>query len=196
MKSRPLSYDVVMVRTASGTRRVARLWCAECGETLDLTLSTSHHADDVVKRAVAKGWTCDKNRASRTLCPECKVRPVRKKPQPAAKPIPTKVRKENPVTTTPVRAATPDERMRIRHKLDEVFDDAKGMYLDGYTDQRVAEELTLPRKMIERIREAAYGPVRTAPEIEDLRTDLATLTAKAAELTKRLTDIEKRFVAK
>lgn len=100
------------------------------------------------------------------------------------------------MTVTTVRAATPDERMRVRHKLDAVFDDAKGMYLDGYTDQRLAEELTLPRKIVEQIREAAYGPIRTDPDIDQLRTDIAELMAKAAGLANRLAEVEKRFAAK
>ncbi|EME69899.1 hypothetical protein H261_10859 [Paramagnetospirillum caucaseum] len=95
--------------------------------------------------------------------------------------------------TPAVRPATPDERMRIRHKLDGVFDDAKGMYLDGYSDQRVAEELKLPRKMIEQIREAAYGPIRTDPEIEQLRTDITSLVSQASALANRLAEVEKRF---
>ncbi|CAA7618516.1 hypothetical protein [Magnetospirillum sp. SS-4] len=36
MKTRPLSYGVVQLRDISGPRTVARLWCAQCGETLDL----------------------------------------------------------------------------------------------------------------------------------------------------------------
>jgi hypothetical protein len=86
--------------------------------------------------------------------------------------------------------------MRIRHKLDEVFDDSKGMYLDGYCDQRVAEDLKLPRKMIEQIREAAYGPIRTDPEIDQLRTDIASLVSQASTLANRLADVEKRYLAR
>ena len=97
------------------------------------------------------------------------------------------------MTTPALRPASPDERMRIRHKLDEVFDDSKGMYLDGYSDQRVADGLKLPRKMIEQIREAAYGPIRTDPEIEQLRADITTLVAQASALANRLAEVEKRY---
>lgn len=201
MKTRPLSYGVVQLRDISGPRTVARLWCAQCGETLDLTLNSNHNADAVERRARAKGWDCDKNRASRTLCPDCKARPrtvVRPiPPKPPAAPRPVAAKPASPITMeipmTTVRPATPDERMRIRHKLDEVFDDSKGMYLDGSSDQRVAEDLKLPRKMIEQIREAAYGPIRTDPEIDQLRTDIAALIAQASTLANRLAEVEKRF---
>ena len=189
MKTRPLSYDVVQIRDTSGLRSVARIWCAQCGETLDISLAASRHADDVERCARAKGWDCDKNRPRRTLCPDCKARPravITRKPT-----TPT-IRTDMPMTST-VRPATPDERMRIRHKLDEVFDDSKGMYLDGFSDQRVAEDLKLPRKMIEQIREAAYGPIRTDPEIDQLRTDIAALIAQASTLANRLADVEKRY---
>ncbi len=190
MKTRPLSYDILQVRNTTGPRTVARLWCADYGETLDLTLNSPHHADGVERMARAKGWDCDKNRASRTICPDCKARPRPPIMATAMKPTKPTIRKEMPMTST-VRPATPDER--IRHKLDGVFDDAKGMYLDGFSDQRVAEELKLPRKMIEPIREAAYGPIRTDPEIDQLRTDIATLIAQASTLANRLAEVEKRF---
>jgi len=199
MKTRPLSYGVVQLRDISGPRTVARLWCAQCGETLDLTLNSNHNADAVERRARAKGWDCDKNRASRTICPDCKARPRPQITAATPKPLPRPVaaKPASPITMeipmTPVRPATPDERMRIRHKLDEVFDDSKGMYLDGYSDQRVAEDLKLPRKMIEQIREAAYGPIRTDPELDQLRTDIAALVAQASTLANRLAEVEKRF---
>jgi hypothetical protein len=209
-KHRPLSYEILQIRETGGPRTIARIWCAACGSTLDLTLTANRHADNVERRAKAKGWDCDKNRANRTICPDCKAAPpARIKPampvvpkacrsatavKPAIPAIPT-ANMEPPMTTiTPaVRPATPDEGMRIRHKLDGVFDDAKGMYLDGFSDQRVAEELKLPRKMIEQIREAAYGPIRTDPEIEQLRTDIVALIAMASTLTNRLAEVEKRF---
>jgi hypothetical protein len=191
MKTRPLSYDVLQVRDTSGPRTVARLWCAQCGETLDLALNSTHHADGVERMARAKGWDCDKNRPRRTICPDCKARPPLKVTAP--KPTKPTIPKETPMTTSALRPATPDERMRIRHKLDEVFDDSKGMYLDGYSDQRVAEDLKLPRKMIEQIREAAYGPIRTDPELDQLRTDIAALVAQASTLANRLAEVEKRF---
>lgn len=209
-KHRPLSYDILQIRETGGPRTIARIWCAACGDTLDLTLTANRHADNVERRAKAKGWDCDKNRASRTICPDCKAAPpARIKPAmpvaskacrsaTAAKSAVPTVNMEPPMTaiTPAVRPATPDERMRIRHKLDGVFDDAKGMYLDGYSDQRVAEELKLPRKMIEQIREAAYGPIRTDPEIEQLRTDIVALIAMASTLTNRLAEVEKRFQAR
>lgn len=209
-KHRPLSYEILQIRETGGPRTIARIWCAACGGTLDLTLTANRHADNVERRAKAKGWDCDKNRASRTICPACKAAPpARIKPTmpvaskayrsaTAAKSAVPTVNMEPPMTaiTPAVRPATPDERMRIRHKLDGVFDDAKGMYLDGYSDQRVAEELKLPRKMIEQIREAAYGPIRTDPEIEQLRTDIVALIAMASTLTNRLAEVEKRFQAR
>ncbi|MBF0326904.1 MAG: hypothetical protein HQL42_17785 [Alphaproteobacteria bacterium] len=203
-KRRALSYDVVQVRDITGPRTIARLWCAQCGDTLDITLNSAHHADGVERMARTKGWECDKNRPRRTLCPDCKARPrVAPKPELSKSPVPLRPVVTKPVfpivmetPMTSVRPATPDERMRIRHKLDEVFDDSKGMYLDGYSDQRVADGLNLPRKMIEQIREAAYGPIRTDPEIEQLRTDIASLVSQASTLANRLADVEKRYLAR
>lgn len=221
MKRRGLSYDVLQVRDGGQPRTVARVWCSGCTEHLDLTINSSHNPERIEQQARAKGWDCDKNRASWNRCPACKAMDkARSKGEPAAKaaePIPAATdatarvsqaaapqpaptaplgAKETAMTTTTVRAPTPDERTRVRHKLDGVFDDSNGMYLDGYSDQKVADDLKLPRKIVEQIREAAYGPIRTDPEIEQLRADITDLLTKASGLANRLAEVKKRFGAR
>ena len=68
---------------------------------------------------------------------------------------------------------TPDERVAIRSHLDKHFDDGVGAYLDGMSDQRIAETVGVPRAAVERLREAAYGPIRVDPVIVALREKIA-----------------------
>ena len=92
-----------------------------------------------------------------------------------------------------VREPTAEHRLRIRRALDEHFDDAKGCYLDGMTDQRLGDNLKVPWKWIEQIREAAYGPIRTDPEIEAVRGEIVAIKAALAKAEQRLAAVEARF---
>lgn len=98
------------------------------------------------------------------------------------------------------REPTGDQRVAIRNYLDKHFDDSVGCYLDGMSDQRIAELAGVPRVVVERIRESAYGPIRVSPELQTLRDSLATIkgvlaahkgdldkiTAHVAELASRV----------
>lgn len=85
-----------------------------------------------------------------------------------------------PVTSAPPsspqpRALSPDERAKVRRELDAHFDDSVGMYLGGENDQRIGERLGLPWAAVAQMREAAYGPIRTDPEVEQMRAAVRIL---------------------
>lgn len=73
----------------------------------------------------------------------------------------------------PVPALTPEQKKRVRDLLDGVFDEAKGMYLDGHSDKVVGEKLNLPWAGVAHVREAAYGPIRVDPDIQRLLDGIA-----------------------
>ncbi len=73
------------------------------------------------------------------------------------------------------RQITPDQRLAVRNLLDHHFDDGVGGYIDGFSDQKVAEQAGVPRIFVERAREAAYGPIRLDPVVGQLREDVAAL---------------------
>lgn len=77
-----------------------------------------------------------------------------------------------PYVPKPPAKPTVDQRVKIRSMLDKHFDDADGMYLDGMSDQAIADSVDLPRIIVSRMRDAAYGPIRTNPEYAALRNDL------------------------
>lgn len=89
-------------------------------------------------------------------------------------------------------APTNDQRLKIRTLLDKHFDDAKGRYLDGYTDQRVGAEVDVPWAAVTAIREAAYGPLRVDPEVDALQRAVAAIEADLAKVKERLAALVKR----
>lgn len=98
----------------------------------------------------------------------------------------------------PPRAMTRDERRLIWAKLEEVYLDERSGFTAGWTDERVAVDLGVPRAWISTIREENFGPdhsvevekaLSTANElavaIADLDRDMAALKARGQEIAKK-----------
>jgi hypothetical protein len=171
-------------------RQGFRMVCARCGAIEDVSNEHDCAPHHVVKKFDRRGWTTDPYYARLCLCPVCTARPPAEQQQetPAMAEQPTPPNNNSvPVValsskvTPPVPVAvqlvhlTADQRRKVREKLDEFFDDARGCYLparaggDLYSDQRIAEELDMPRALVVAIREASYGTIKTDPEIDALR---------------------------
>lgn len=167
--------------------------CTDCGDTLRTKINYgSMNPEAIAKRVRAAGWECHSHKASATRCPTCQTRRAHN----ARGDTPNK---DTPVTTPKAtlalvdREPTPDQRLKIRQKLDALFDDAAGSYLDGASDQKIGEDLNLPWAWVQKIREAAYGPIRVDPEVAKLKSDVAALqraiSAASADFEKRLNDL-------
>lgn len=127
----------------------------------------------VANRAKADGWRVDAYRRGVTRCPACQA-----KDRSGEKP--------NKVVTSmsdKVREATTHERVLIRGLLDKHFDDAAGVYLDGWSDQRIGEEVKVPWAIVTRIREVGYGPILVDPEVAALRAEIRAMEGKLATLS-------------
>jgi hypothetical protein len=122
-------------------------------------------------------------------------------PAPSAPPTPTSpipTATKEPVMATAAaapeitREITPDQRLAVRNLLDHHFDDGVGGYINGFSDQQVAEQAGVPRIFVERAREAAYGPIRLDPVVGQLREDeeankgLTALQKQAFSLASRI----------
>lgn len=95
-----------------------------------------------------------------------------------------------------MREITPKDRRQIFKRLDEVYDDKKGRYCDGFTDNSVAKELNMPRAWITEVRESNFGPDggnddmervsaavgKLAKQAKDLQDDAISLASRAEEL--------------
>lgn len=164
-------------------RTVARFTCVKCFDTTEVKVDSGvpMNAEGYTKTARNRGWMADADRKNRTYCPVClgsfpkpkndpesELRKVA--PMVAATPI-----KPTPPLIEAVREITPDERVKIRGHLDKHFDDGVGAYLDGMSDQRIAEMVGVPRMAVERLREAAYGPIRVDLAVAEMRGKIAAL---------------------
>lgn len=174
--------------TANGRLNLASFTC-ECGWSDNVKIArkgdkTNNEA--TVKRAEDLGWNARVG-STDAECPACVKsrkaaasgdRPAPKETTPMAEFVPT--------------ALTSEKRFEIRGFLDKHFDDQKGRYLDGMTDEKIAVKCGLARFHVETVREAAYGPIKVSPEQLAIERAIAPLEKHVAEASFALESYRKR----
>lgn len=93
-----------------------------------------------------------------------------------------------------VRKLTPEERFKVRQILDAKFDEQKGYYLEAYTDQKVGAEVNVPWSAVRELREAAYGPLRSVPELDALMAESTALLERANRLAQEAAALHRRVL--
>jgi len=193
--NREFAYDVVPIMRGDRSAKAVRITCAKCEAKHDFPVTGRPPPPEVVARwAVREGWQSNAWRRSACVCPACIrgktkhtlsrepiLNPEKVIPMPETKPAPVP------------RELTQQERLKIRAILDRQFDDGAGCYLDGYSDQKIGEEVGVPWALVTKIREAAYGPIRVDPEVAALRADLTMLRRAADELSDKVAAMELRL---
>ena len=199
------SYEIVNGYDDAGPFTAARVHCSRCPVEFQkpITKGTSN-SNKLHKSFERLGWKLVWGNPNQSLCPNCNRRNhAAKVTERVAKlvanvtghKVPVEIidtetgvsstMPAHPATTktngaaSPSIAPTADQKAKIRVLLDGHFDDAAGCYLDGYNDQRIADEVGVPRAAVERIREAAYGPIKSNPEFEAIRAALGAARAEA-----------------
>jgi hypothetical protein len=223
----PDGYEPLRYRHRSGTAvHIARFQC-DCRATHEVPIRSGSAAmpASIIKVAERAGWelspaerlvrcpTCAKrNRTPLVLAEALKRAGVNgAAPAPAAEPPPAikPILEDTNVSLKSVppaiaqlalpREATTAERGKIRGLLDANFDDATGAYLAGYSDQRIADEVKVPRAIVTRIREVGYGAIKQDPELAAVRAELAKIRAEGEALvehhTRALDDLRAKIAA-
>ncbi len=97
-----------------------------------------------------------------------------------------------PVVPPPL---SPHKRQLVRNDLDKYFDDSRGMYLEGQSDQTIATRHDVPRANVTHIREVGYGPIKVTEEQAQLQVRTARLLEKHGELKKEQEALAQRVGA-
>ena len=198
-------------------RGVAIFTCTRCAKELTLPLSKPNLPSEAIAIfGRKKGWVVSPIRKQICLCPECKIAPP--SPNDPDSEIKKHMEKMPPATAAPSHYATdvaaptatavaipalpeslayrPDpqpsqeQRLAIRAALDRNFNDADGCYINGMSDAAIAEHIGVPRIVVERIREAAYGPIRKNPAVDALLTEVAALRTMIDDLERRIKELK------
>lgn len=150
----------------------------------------------IAKTFTNKGWEVGRKEGE-DRCPAC----LSKRPQPATLSIPkegirtangTRPKEMEPLPPTVIAHATVaqaavdqktidrENRRKTFTKLSEVY--VGDGYNDGWSDNRVAMELGVSRKLVAEIRAEAFGDVATSPEMEAFKTESSKVVQLAAAL--------------
>lgn len=181
------------VRTQDGRRQTcARIICASCEAVGRQWVTQNHSSQHSGKFFSRLGWEL----GNKPACPAC----VEAK---------AKSKKERTMTVVQLsgdakpRALSPDEKTKVRNLLDACFDEGRGIYLDGQSDQAIAQKLNLPWASVRDYRDIAYGPLKGNEETAGIRADLEKLAADLAALMSKfsgeiggLTSAKDRALAK
>jgi len=84
---------------------------------------------------------------------------------------------------------------RVGRLLDDHFDVPTGRYEAGWSDAKIAEETGLSAQFVAEIREAHCGPLRGDPEVDALKSEVATIKAMLNEVEARLAKAETRLAS-
>lgn len=177
-------FDVVSdVYGDDGKRRpCCRAVCDSCGAVARHWITGRFAPQLVAKGFERDGWDFSRGKT----CPSCmsaRREAARKNPKPS-------LRSAN-MTVVPIkealapRALTPDEKTKARGKLEGCFDEQRGVYLDGMSDQKIGEQLGLPWASVRDYREVAFGPLKGNEETAALKADIDKLSADLAALMSR-----------
>jgi len=158
--------------TAEQGRSVAALACTieGCGNVICKGTAKGPPPQQLAKWFRQQGWDLDLRAPAKVRCPGCQQRKTKMSTATNGAAASTIT-----ITAGQPRALTPDERGKVRDLLELNFDAKAGRFISGYSDERIAKEVNVPRKAVETLREAAYGELKISPEMAKAMDDIADL---------------------
>lgn len=171
-------------------------------------------AQQVTRQFTRDGWLIGR-RPQDDKCPKCLAANAPKKP------VLTVIAKESEPVNVPAHANDPREMSRddgrvIFAKLEDVYDTNRAGYRSGWTDQKLATDLGVPRSWVEQVRKQFFGPEGGNPEIavalaeakalvdearpllariEQLKSQMGSVQAEAQKIAAKVEIIDKRIAA-
>ncbi len=164
---------------APGAPRMAGygITCAKCGKQDKVSSQRAHLPAEAVSRMfTGRGWNVSSRNPRHHLCPDCNS------PSHKSKVIPMAIVKAAPLAKNVAEAPaemTREDRRIIFAKLNEVYVDEKVGYSDSWSDQRVANDLNIPRGWVTSIREENFGPDGASEEVRGILAQAKTLANEA-----------------
>ena len=159
-------------------RPVARFKCDSCSAIADVQLRNGQNLNPTLaaQALVRRGWSADAYCRQPVRCSAC-IEAKRSAHNDVNSELVKVARKVANMNAQPIaiRDATTEQRGKMRQLLDKYFDCDDGCYLDGWSDQKIAEQVGVPRLIVERSREASYGPILVTLALLETRKELAAI---------------------
>jgi hypothetical protein len=171
------------------------LVCAQCRARDHVTNARAAISPEGAKKRFERaGWTVGASRDG-DFCPDCtKARAAR------AAPVTLPKVENNNVIVVPLKSEAErpremsfDDRRLILAKLQDVYVDEKTGYAEGWTDQRLAVDLGVPRAWVEKLRAENFGPARDNEEVRKFFADLEAARKEARDLDAKVSAVAKEL---
>jgi len=123
--------------------------------------------DEVIAKKIQQsGWVLGVGNKD-DQCPACATR------------RPLKLVSDTAPKADPPREPSRDDLRIIFEKLSETYVDDKTGYSPGWSDNRVAHDLGVPRAWVSRVRDEMFGPIGTNPEMQHFLQEAEVLLQDA-----------------
>ncbi|WP_044558687.1 hypothetical protein [Azospirillum sp. B4] len=172
--------------------------CGCCGAVGKVRFKPDFPPAHLTQNFTNKGWDM---RGNTRLCPTCSSR--KRGPKPAGHPRATT--KESPMArivpspnTMPMPAppgisTEARQTALVYDKLRDHFDTGRGVFEDGWNDERIATEVSVPPEFVRKVRDSFGMVLRLPPELAQLDADIKTIQALVAEVLERQTALRRKL---
>ncbi len=166
-------------------RRAREIGCHACLRTETLRVVTNQFTGHAtIKKFEQLGWRHENG--LRWLCPQCwQARLERRKKDGGS------MSKVEPINVPP-RSLTLVEMRKVMAALDDHFNAEKGIFDPGWSDQRIADEVGVPRASVVLVRREAFGEIKLDPELQEIKAEIDQMLGKLAALSDRVAKIEEK----
>jgi len=86
------------------------------------------------------------------------------------------------MSTQNITAVTVSAMRKVFALLEDNFDPEKGVYLHGYSDDRIAKETNISVEGVKKYRVDGFGKLKAPPELCKIQQDIAELEKLALQL--------------
>lgn len=174
------------VQIGDGFRTGFVLTCSNCGAEATIHADPNCAPHIIVSKFVKLGWAANERNAAGCYCPAC-IKGAKPKAKTTIEPETAARSASIPSPTAELpKGPTHEQRKRIAEQLRGCFDEDRGCYLDGETDQRIGERLGMPWSWVREVRDLLGFEIRIDPEIEALRAEVAALADMVVALDRKL----------
>jgi hypothetical protein len=165
--------------------QVAQLTCKYCHATERVTLRRHLPATVISKIFAGKGWPVSE-RTKAVGCEACKTKFKSMKKQEKRKMSKLHIVDKGPPDPTKLQLR------EIFRLLDAHFDEDARLYKNGYSDERIAEEVKVAPIIVRQERKELYAELALPPEFEAIQSEMAALRQEIESASAMLRDLAKR----
>lgn len=190
---RTFNEEVIAIGDTGGRALAMKIVCAECGGVAYFPHQTGKTRKPPIAAQQSfqnKGWVVGKG-PRKDFCPIHAAPASRKgRADMAANGTTIDLTANLPARAEPPRTPSVDDRRIINLKLTECY--ADGGYVSPWTDQRVADDLSVPRAWVSEVRKFSFGPEGSNPLFDQFlasQAGIERVRIEIAEERKRILEM-------